>query len=545
VSLSERVMSRVRELLGDDLLSEWDGGYGRVYVETVRERVPDVAKLMIGEFDARLVHINVIDLGVEGFKAVYSFGLDHVEKAFHLNVVARAPREDPKFPSLTPMTAQVEWAEREAMELLGVTFEGHPNPRRLFLPYEWPKPVESGWVPLKVEPSVPEAAIVPLGPYHPALIESEYFRLKVDGEDIVDADLKMGFKHRGIMKLFEDRSYWRGVYLSERICGICSHAHTTAFTRTVEMVAGIEVPERALYIRSLIAELERIHSHLLWLGVAGDLVGFKSLFMWVWREREHVQDILEFLTGNRCHYAMNTVGGVRRDVSESQAKKALERLKEFEKGVKEVLDAVYDNPILRARTEDIGVLKLPDAVDGGAVGPTARASGWKIDVRADDPYAAYEDLSWEVVVDDGKDVWARVVVRVKEVLASADMCRQCLEALTKVGGEIMAEVSEFGENEALGKVEAPRGELAYYVVSDGSIRPYAVRVRTPSYRNNALLPVMLKGYTIADAPIIIGSIDPCYACTDRVILVDEKTGKETQIPFHEFMSGKFKGVSFR
>jgi len=144
-------------------------------------------------------------------------------------------------------------------------------------------------------------------------------------------------------------------------------------------------------------------------------------------------------------------------------------------------------------------------------------------------------------VDDGKDVWARVVVRVKEVLASADMCRQCLDALTKMGGDIAMEVSEFGENEALGKVEAPRGELAYYVVSDGSIRPYAVRVRTPSYRNNALLPVMLRGYTLADAPIIIGSIDPCYACTDRVIIADEKTGKEIQVPFHEFMSGKFKG----
>ena len=540
--MKEKVLAALKEQLGKDLLSYWDAGKGRVYVETRKGRLLEVSELLLKRFKARLVHINVIDLGLDGFKAVYSFGLDHLEKSLHINVVVRAPGEDPRFPSLTPMTAQAEWAEREAMELLGVEFEGHPNPRRLFLPYEWPKPVESGWVPLKVEPTMPEACVVPLGPYHPALIESEYFRLRVDGEEILDADLKMGFKHRGIMKLFEDRSYWRGVYLSERICGICSHAHTTAFTRTVEMVAGVEPPERAMYIRSLIAELERIHSHLLWLGVAGDLVGFKSLFMWVWREREHVQDVLELLTGNRCHYAMNTIGGVRRDVSEEQAKKALRRLEEFGTGLKKVLDAVYDNPILRARTEDVGVLKLPDAVDGGAVGPTARASGWRIDVRANDPYAAYGDLSWDVVVDEGKDVWARIVVRVKEVLVSADMCRQCLEALTKVGGEIRSEVSEFGEGEALGKTEAPRGELAYYVVSDGSIRPYAVRVRTPSYRNNALLPVMLRGYTLADAPIIIGSIDPCYACTDRVIIVDERTGRELQMPFHEFMSRRFKGV---
>ena len=538
--MKENVLAALKEQLSEDLLSYWDAGKGRVYVEMRKERLLEVSKLLLEKFEARLVHINVIDLGIDGFKAVYSFGLDHLEKSLHINIVVRAPREDPRFPSLTPMTAQAEWAEREAMELLGVTFEGHPNPRRLFLPYEWPKPVESGWVPLKAKPTVPEAAVVPLGPYHPALIEGEYFRLRVDGEEIVDADLKMGFKHRGIMKLFEDRSYWRGVYLSERICGICSHAHTTAFTRTVEMVAGIEIPERALYIRSLIAELERIHSHLLWLGVAGDLVGFKSLFMWVWREREHVQDILELLTGNRCHYAMNTIGGVRRDISEEQAKKALSRLEDLRAGLKRVLDAVYDNPVLRARTEDVGVLKLPDAVDGGAVGPTARASGWRIDVRADDPYAAYEDLSWDVVVDEGKDVWARMVVRVKEALISADMCRQCLEALTKMKGEIRSEVSEFGEGEALGKTEAPRGELAYYVVSDGSIRPYAVRVRTPSYRNNALLPVMLRGYTLADAPIIIGSIDPCYACTDRVMIVDERTGRELQMPFHEFMAGRFK-----
>jgi len=176
------------------------------------------------------------------------------------------------------------------------------------------------WIPMKVEKVSASEFIVPIGPFHPALLEGEFLRLKVDGEKILEADIKLGYNYRGIMKLAEGRSYWRNLYLFERVCGICSHAHTTCYTRTVEMLGEIEVPERAKYIRTLVAELERIHSHLLWAGVGMELIGFRTLFMYIWREREHALDILEMISGNRQHYAMNTIGGVRRDIPKELVK---------------------------------------------------------------------------------------------------------------------------------------------------------------------------------------------------------------------------------
>lgn len=551
MSLAEKVQADLKKMLGADYLTEYWKANRRLHIKTTKARIQEIARYMLKQ-DARLIHITVADLGIEGFELTHHYALDHIEKHSHLIVEIKVPREEPEAPSMAKETWQAAWAEREMAELMGFRFIGHPDPRRLFLPYEWPDETESGkfdqlqvigrmdvskeevrrevgrWIPLAVRPQDARATLIPIGPYHPLLIEGTYFRIKVRGEEIVDADIKVGFIHRGIMRLSENRDYWRNVYLIERICGICSHAHTTAYCNTLELLGEIDLPDRARYIRTLIAELERIHSHLLWLGVAGDLIGFKTLFMLAWRDREHVQDALELISGNRCHYAMNTIGGVTRDIPKEMVPKIEKKLNILDKATKKLIDIAYDSVVL-ARLQDVGVLGTPTARETGAVGPTARGSGWKIDVRWSDPYAAYgiDYTSWDVIIEPGGDTWARTLVRLKELLVSISICRQCLNALKTVGGPIQADIPEFEAGEkALGKAEAPRGELLYYIRSNGTSIPQTVRIRTPSYRNNACLPYMLKGYTIADAPIIIASIDPCYSCTDRMVAVqDEKTGK--------------------
>ncbi|MFQ6075379.1 MAG: NADH-quinone oxidoreductase subunit C [Candidatus Bathyarchaeia archaeon] len=535
----------------DYLRDYWMSGK-RLCIETTRVRLKEIVGYMLKQ-DARLVHVTVADLGIRGFELAHHYALDHIQRHLHIMVKVKVPRESSEAVSVAKETWEASWAEREMAELTGFRFIGHPDPRHLFLPYEWPSTVESGefdetqvvgrtdmskeevrqemgrWVPLAVRPEDAKATLIPIGPYHPLLIEGIYFRIKVRGEEIVDADLKPGFVHRGIMRLSENRDYWRNIYLFERVCGICSHTHTTAYCNTVELLGEIDLPDRARYIRTLVAELERIHSHLLWLGVAGHLIGFHTLFMLAWRDREHVQDILEIISGNRCAYAMNNIGGVRRDVPKEMIPKIEKKLDILEDATKKFIDIVCDQPVVQARLQGVGVLKTSTAKETGAVGPTARGSNWKIDVRQSDPYAAYgsEYTSWYVIVESGGDVWARTLVRLKELLVAINICRQCLDALRAVGGSIQAEVSEFEAGaEALGKSEAPRGELLYYIKSNGTNIPQTVRIRTPSYRNNACLPYMLKGYEIADAPIIIGSIDPCISCTDRMVIVeDERTGR--------------------
>lgn len=546
-----RILNYLKKTLGEDYLEEYTTGRNRVFVRTTANHITDTANYML-ENDARLAHITTSDLGTYGFDVLYHYALDHIEKNLHIVVKVRTEREKPELPSVTPITWQASFAERESMDLMGMKFLNHPDPRRLFLPYEWPEPVEGGkfdksqvvgrtdlskeeirektgkWVPLSITPKDAKLTLIPIGPYHPMLIESEYFRLKVNGEEVVDADLKLGFNHRGVMKLAEERTFWRDIYLVERTCGICNATHSTAYCNAVEEIMGVDLPDRARYIRTLILELERLHSHLLWLGVAGDLIGFKTLFMWAWRDREHVLDVFEIITGGRVYHCMNILGGVKHDLKESWYPKIEKAIKIARDATLKYVEMAYDHPILKARTEDLGVMSTATVKEVGAVGPTARGSNWKIDARWSDHHAAYapEYTSWEPIVESGGDVWARVVVRLKELLVSAELCDQSLDALKRTGGPIKSELDEIPEGEGIGKTEAPRGELYYYVASNGTPVPQTVRIRTPSYRNNACLSFMVKGYTLADAPIIIGSIDPCFSCTDRMVVIeDERTGE--------------------
>lgn len=513
-----------------------------IYIETDRDKLP-VAYDVLSEFDGRLIHVTASDMGLAGIKLFHVYAFDHIDRYSHVILYVMLSRENLKAPSLASKTYQVNWAERETSELLGINFESHPDPRHIFLPFEWPNPVESTES-TSEKVLVDRGNLLPLGPYHPALIEGGYFKFSVDGEDIVDVDIKVGFNHRGIMKLAESRSYWRNVFLVSRICGICNICHVLAYLNAVERLFNVNVPLRAKYIRTLLAELNRIHSHVLWLGVAAELIGFRTVFMWSFKIREPIQDCIELITGNRVHMDAAIIGGSRVDLTNETINKVESKLREFKNQFTKLIDIIYDHSMFRSRTEDIGILKLADAKNLGVVGPTARASGWKIDVRKDSPYEAYgEDYTtWDIITDDGCDVFSRALVRLKETLTSVDICLQCLDTLKRVNGKIIVEEPiNIIDGETIGKSEAPRGELFYYIYSDGSIIPHTVRIRTPSYRNIAALKHMLVGYRLSDAPIIIGSVDPCYSCTDRVIIVDVYKGKCLTINYNEFINFTKRG----
>lgn len=364
-----------------------------------------------------------------------------------------------------------------------------------------------------------------IGPQHPALKEPERFILELEGEQVVRAIPRIGYVHRGIEKAIEGRTYLQNLYLVERICGICSHAHTTCYVQAIEDLLAVEIPPRARYIRTIFAELERIHSHLLWLGLIAHEVGFDTFFMYIWRDRELVMDLFEELSGNRVHYAMNTIGGVRRDIDHNKASKILKVLEIIEKRVKKYIPMLENEQILLKRTVGIGYLDKIDAIKYNAVGPMARASGVKRDVRKDDPYAAYGELSFNVVTSNYGDCFSRIMVRAYEILESINIVRESLSKLPD--GDIRIKVRLIiPSSESLSRVEAPRGELVHYARSNGSDKPERYKVRTPTLANLTAFSKILVGAYLADIPVILAGIDPCFSCMDRMQIINlEKNEK--------------------
>lgn len=368
---------------------------------------------------------------------------------------------------------------------------------------------------------------IPFGPQHPALKEPENFMLVLEGEQITSAGVNLGYNHRGMEKAAEERTYLQNLYLIERVCGICSHSHTTCYITNVEELAKAETPQRALAIRTLFGELERVHSHLLWLGVAGYEMGFETLFMYTWRDREQVLDCLEQLSGNRVHYSINTIGGVRRDISAEQKADVLKRIKYLEERTKYYIKLATEEPTVLARTQNVGMLPPAVAIERGAVGPTARASGIARDVRKDEPYLLYGQLDFKVITHNTNDVYGRLVVRALELMESYKMIEQLLNNLPE--GPISVKVPwKLPAGEAVNHYEAPRGEDIHYLKSNNTDKPERLKVRAPTMANLQSVAYMMEGGWLADVPLVIAAIDPCMSCTDRAAVWDPKKGK-TQV----------------
>jgi len=368
--------------------------------------------------------------------------------------------------------------------------------------------------------------IVPIGPYHPLIEEPEYFALYCEGEKVVDVDWQAGYNHRAIEKISETKHWDQVTFLIERICGICSTSHPIAYVNAVEDLLQIDIPERAKYIRSIIGELERLHSHLLWVGLAGHFLGYNTVFMWAWKYREPILDMFELITGNRNHYAMMKIGGVRRDIEDEDIPTLKKVLSEAKGKIEMLTHAVLDDPVLAHRLKGVGVLTKQDIKNYGAVGPTARASGVDIDVRKDEPYAAYNLVDWKVITTENGDVFDKAVVRLLECFESIKIIEQCLDALKGKKGDIEFEVREIPPGEGIGHGEAPRGEVYHYVRSDGGNRPVRHKIRAPSYTNIPTFKASCIGETISDVAIILAGVDPCYCCTERVAVYDVENRKK-------------------
>ncbi len=447
------------------------------------------------------------------------------------------PKKKPITKTIIDKIPGAKLYEREVYDLLGVSFDGHPKIERLLLSDNWPKdnfPLRRDWTPPEIqendvkenvtisnESTKDASSIINLvvGPQHPVLHEPERFSFKVDGETVVDVEPRLGYVHRGIEKAAERMMYFQDVFLVERICGICNAAHTTVFCQAVEDIGNIETPPRALYLRTIIHELNRIHSHLLLLGVGGHLLGFEAFFQHVWRDREPIMDIIERITGNRLMSGFNTIGGVRRDITPSDIEKTLRIIEAVRKRAVFYKNVLEEDATLRLRTEGIGLLNKDDALKLCVVGPVLRGSGIVSDVRKDDPYAAYGEIPFNVISYEECDTWARLMIRADEILESLDILEFALNHLPS--GRLRVRVQrKIPEGEAVSRVEAPRGELIHYVKSDGSAYPYRVKVRSPTLANLMAFPDMIQGSFIADIPSVMGSLDPCFSCTDRMAFID-------------------------
>jgi len=533
------LQAQLTERFGEDLTRMEERAPGKLSLTVQPKVVRALAAYLFTEIDCRYVVSAGLDRreGSQEFAVVHFFARDPERIAIDVNVFLDGG--NPQVDSITPVVPAANWAEREFAELLGITPLGHPDPRKLVLADDWPtgmhplrkdfphdlrpEPVEG--VAFQPKEPPPGATVVPIGPYFPVLKEPAYFRLFVEGEQVVGCDYRGFYVHRGIEKLGDSvLTYNQIPFLAERICGICGFVHSTCYCEATEEAAGIEVPPRARYIRTIMLELERIHSHLLWLGIAGHILGFDTILMQAWRIREPVMWLCEQISGSRKNYGMNLVGGVRRDIPPELHPKIEEVLARVEQEARAIVGVVAGDTPLVMRLKGVGPLSREDAIRLCVVGPTARGSGVDLDARRDHPCAAYREVPPKVIVREEGDALARTLVRLEELLESIALVRTTLAQLPP--GPLMATCDGAIRAGLEGScfVEAPRGEDFHYVLTGEGNRPLRWRVRAPSYPNLQAIPTMIQGQMVADVPIALGSIDPCFSCTERLETVDVHTG---------------------
>ncbi len=360
-----------------------------------------------------------------------------------------------------------------------------------------------------------KATIIPFGPQHPVLPEPIHLDLVVEDETVVDCIPQIGFVHRGLERLVQTRDYNQFIYVAERICGICAFGHSMGYAETVERLMGVEIPKRAEYLRVIWHELSRIHSHILWMGLAADAFGFESLFMHCWRLRERVLDVFERTTGGRVIFSVVKVGGVVRDIDRSQMEHLLTTIRGIRDEYERICKAFLQDTSVRNRTYGVGVISEEDARALSMVGPFLRASGVPFDVRLRGG-GAYGDLSeFEPITDTGGDCYARMKVRAEEVLQSMAIIEELAAKIPDGDISVAVKGAPADGTEACNNLEQPRGECYYYAKGNGTKFLDRMRIRTPTSINLAGMATALKGCEIPDVNMIVLTIDPCISCTER------------------------------
>ncbi|WP_294962610.1 NADH-quinone oxidoreductase subunit C [uncultured Gilliamella sp.] len=556
--------SKNQQLLGDNYVTQVRNRFPHAVIEEERQTynqltitidlnsLPQIVAYLYYELGGWLpVLFGNDERSLNGHFAIYyALSMEEGEKCW---IVVKA-LVDPiraEFPSVTPLVPAAVWGEREIRDMYGLTPVGIPDARRLVLPDDWPDelyPLRKDTMDYRQRPAPTtnndtypflnelgdkNNRIVPIGPMHITSDEPGHFRLFVDGEQIIDADYRLFYVHRGMEKVAENRMGYNEVtFLADRVCGICGYAHSVAYANSVENALGIEVPARGQMIRSILLEIERLHSHLLNLGLSCHFTGFDGGFQQFFRVREKAMMLAELLTGARKTYGMNLIGGIRRDILKDARIKTIQVLQEMRKEVIELVEMLVGTPNFEQRTKGVGILDKKIARDFSPVGPMIRASGFKRDVRFDHPFAGYNLLPKNLISYDSCDVAARVMVRVGETLDSIAMCEYALDNLPS--GPLLVEGFTYQPHKfALGFTEAPRGEDVHWSMTGNNQKLFRWRCRAATYANWPVLRYMLRGNTVSDAPLIIGSLDPCYSCTDRVTLVDVRKQKSVTVPYKE------------
>jgi Ni,Fe-hydrogenase III large subunit/Ni,Fe-hydrogenase III component G len=512
---------------------------GRLFAFVEPQAIRAVCQHVFRDLDARyVISIGADDRPYSGqFLLAHHFAFD--KEHLLLSLLVHLPADNPRADSITSVVPAANWAEREMRDLVGIEPVGHRYLKRLVLPDGWPEGmhplrkdvpwnhVPEGFDPdqeFKFDEPPPGCMVVPFGPFHPTLDEPAHFRLYLDGETVRGCEYRGFMVHRGIEKLAESVLTYNDIPMAaERICGICGCVHNVCYAQAVESAAALKLPPRAEYIRTIMLEIERLHSHLLWVGLACHIVGFDTLFMQSFRIREPVMWIAEKISGNRKTYALCLIGGVRWEITPELKAELRQVLDKLETEWRAVVAAVSKDKNLQKRTRGVGVADKSLVKEMGLIGPVARAAGVPLDVRRDHPYAAYDRVDFEVITADGCDVWSRVVVRMMEVFESIRIIRQCLEKMEP--GPIQLPITDELPVGRLGmsSVEAPRGESHHFVITGENQRPRRWRVRAPTYQNLQAIPAMIKDQQFADMTISLGSIDPCFSCTDRLETIDLRT----------------------
>ncbi len=391
-------------------------------------------------------------------------------------------------------------------------------------------------------PLTDETMVINIGPQHPATHGVLRVRLVLDGERVVSAEPIIGYLHTGFEKSAETLTYQQCNTLTDRLDYLAPMTNNLAYVLAVEKLMKLDVPKRAQYIRVLFSELTRLASHLVWLGTHLMDLGAMSPFFYCMREREVILDLIEAAAGVRMNPSYFRVGGLAYDLPEGFHAKVEAFLKDFPRWMKTYRNLVDENPLIDQRLQGVALINRETCFQYGVTGPIIRATGLALDLRKDEPYSSYDEFDFQVPTRTESDAFARFWVRVEEMYESAKICQQALEKITPQGeyatadrkvslpprdeiyGNMEALIHQFKlvtsgfpvpEGEIYQAVEGPRGEMGFYLVSDGGPKPYRWRARTPSYYNLQTLPVMVKGGLVADVITAIGSIDIMLGDVDK------------------------------
>lgn len=520
----QNIINEITAAFGSDMATAREEGR-HIHIKATRDALPYVASFVAKRYGATLATLHAADTRQTREAYTIYAVLPIAATDMIVTVEAEIPASPGTFQSMTPMIYSANWYEREISDMFGLTPVGHPDLRPLVLYDSWPQDYhplrkDTGGRPPKVVTEYPYRRVegegvfeIPVGPVHAGVIEPGHFRFSVAGEPVLNLEIRMGYVHKGIEKLSEGMSYSKGVFLAERTSGDNGMAHSTAYCQAVEEIAGIEVPDRARYIRTVFLEMERIYNHL---GDVGGItldtaynVGAQHAYI----IREHVLHLNECISGSRLLRSINAVGGVRRDLTKHDVEKIRTTMVKAKLDFKDFVDLVTNQPSILDRTETTGVLPPDAAKSLNVVGPGARASGVDRDVRRDHPYAAYKDLSFVVHTRKEGDVNARMRVKIAEVYESMSLIEQALDRLP--AGEIRAAAKEIPTGKiGLSLVEAPRGELLHWILSGEGGRPFRHKVRDPSFCNWLAMEVATPGNIVPDFPLVNKSFNLSYSGND-------------------------------